>query len=152
KLAEDWTWQGASYPSGSLLAVSLAGLLGEGAAPQTLQAPQPRLAVAMVETTRSRLLVNLLDNVKSRMLCFAKQDGVWVRQPLSLPEDGVIEIADQPWQSDVLYYSYSDFLTTGGLYRLDLESGESECLRRQPEDFDPAHYVAEQWQATAPDG
>ncbi|ATP30826.1 peptidase S9 [Chromobacterium violaceum] len=152
KLAEDWRWRGEAYPSGSLLAVGLPGLIGEGPAPQLLQAPAPRLAVAAVETTRSRLLVNLLDNVKSRMLCFAKRDGAWAPQPLALPADGVIEIADQPWQSDVLYYSYSDFLTPSGLYRLDLESGDSECLRRQPEAFDPAPYVAEQWQATAPDG
>jgi prolyl oligopeptidase len=30
---------------------------------------------------------------------------------LPVPDSGVIEFADQPWNSDVLCYSFSDFLT-----------------------------------------
>ncbi|OWY40861.1 peptidase S9 [Xenophilus sp. AP218F] len=152
KLADDWRWRDRCYASGSLLAANVAGLLSGDAEPQCLQAPEPRLAVESVETTRGSVVVNLLDRVKSRLLAFDKQDGVWTARPLPVPEGGVIEFADQPWQSDILCYSFSDFLTPNGLYRLNVATGEQECLRRQPAAFDPSPYAAEQWQATAPDG
>lgn len=152
KLAEDWNAAGTVYPAGALLAVALEPLRQGRIAAQWLVAPQPRLAVESVETTRASVVVNLLDQVKSRLLAFDKVDGVWRERALPTPSGGVIEFADQPWDSDILCYSFSDFLTPTGLYRLDVASGAQECLRRQPEAFDPADFVAEQWQARAPDG
>lgn len=152
KLAEPWHWQGQTYPAGCLLAVSLQGLAEQQAQVQVLVAPASRLAITSVETTLQSVIVNLLDHVKSRLLAFDHVNGHWQARALPVPESGVIEFADQPWQSDILSYSFSDFLTPTGLYRLNVATGEQECLRSQPSAFDASAFVAEQWEATAPDG
>lgn len=152
KLAEDWDWDGQHHAAGSLLAAPLATLAAGRGALQCLVEPDARSAVESVETTRASVLVNLLANVRSRLLAFDKVDGRWQPRALPTPESGVIEFADQPWDSDVVYYSFSDFLTPTGLYRLDVSGGSPECLRRQPDAFDASAFCAEQWQATAPDG
>ena len=105
-----------------------------------------------METTRSSVVVNLIDNVRSRLLAFDWQDGSWHARSLPVPDSGVIEFADQPWNSDVLCYSFSDFLTPTGLYRLNVATGEQDCLRQQPAAFDASRFVAEQCWATACDG
>jgi prolyl oligopeptidase PreP (S9A serine peptidase family) len=92
--------------------------------------------VESVETTRSSVVVNLIDNVRSRLLAFDWQDGSWHAAQPAGADSGVIEFADQPWNSDVLCYSFSDFLTPTGLYRLDVATGEHSCLRQQPAAFD----------------
>lgn len=152
KLAEDWDWQGERHAAGSLLAVPLAQLMGEAGQVQQLVAPAARLAVESVETTCSSVVVNLIDNVRSRLLAFDWLDGNWQPRSLPVPDSGVIEFADQPWNSSVLCYSFSDFLTPTGLYRLDVATGEQHCLRQQPAAFDASRFVAEQCWATAPDG
>lgn len=153
KLAEDWIQQDQHWPAGSLLAVPLdqqTGVLGKA---HSLVAPGSRRSVEAVEASLTRLAVTVLENVKTRLQVFRFDDGRWQPVPVEAPVDGVLEFVDQPWQSDVLYYSYSDFLTPAGLYRLDLaQGGAAECLRRQPAAFDPTPFVAEQYSASAPDG
>jgi prolyl oligopeptidase len=151
KLAEDWKRDGCVYAGGSLLAVAPGADGGLGAV-QCLVEPDARLSIETVEASRSFLLVNLLENVNSRLIGFARHDGVWRRFETTAPRGGVIEWVDQPWDSDVLYYSFSDFLTPTGLYRLELPDGEPECLRSQPASFDASPYAVEQLEARSSDG
>jgi len=147
KLAQDWAHGGRLWPAGALVAYTLAS--GEAA---LLVNPGSQASVESVECSRDFILVNLLENVQSRLLAFGKERGSWCEYPLPVPAQGVIEFVDQPWNTDCLYYSYSDFLTPTGLYRIELPSGTPECLRAQPAAFDASRFVAEQWRACAPDG
>jgi len=147
KLPQDWATQGQLFAAGSLLTLNLAR--GEL---RCLLRPDARSSIESVECSRSLILVNLLQNVRSRLLAFQRQDDRWVRLELPTPDSGVIEFVDQPWDSDDLYYSFSDFLTPTGLYRMALPHGQPERLRAQPEAFDASRFVAEQWHARAPDG
>lgn len=147
KLSRDWATAGGRFAAGSLLT-----LPSGGGQPCLLYAPGPRATVESVECSRHFILVNLLENVQSRLVAFARAGDGWQERPVPVPAGGVIEFIDQPWDSDVLYYSFSDFLTPTGLYRLALPDGTPECLRAQPAVFDAADFVAEQLTATAPDG
>ena len=153
KLSEDWAVNGQHHAAGSLLAVACDAATGKVGRITALFVPDARQSVEMVEATLNLLAIIVIDNVKSRLLTLRQQDGEWLPHANPLPVGGVIEFADQPWQSDVLYYSYSDFLTPAGLYRIDLLADvEPEVLRSQPAAFDASGYVAEQLHARAPDG
>jgi len=152
RLAEDWSWHAQTFQAGSLLAAPLAALQSGSGPLAVLFEPSARVSVAAVETTRRYVLVNLLDNVQSRVLGFERVGERWQPFALPTPEHGVIEFSDQPWQTDIVSYSFSDFLTPTGLYRLELPHGQPECLRTQPASFNAGPFLAEQRHAQAPDG
>lgn len=147
KLSQDWPHHGQVFAAGSLLALTL-----DSGEVHCLLRPGGRASIESVECSRSFILVNLLENVKSRLVGFRRLGKGWQQLELPTPDSGVIEFVDQPWNTDILYYSFSDFLTPTGLYRLALPDGAPECLRAQPAAFDASCYVAEQWHAVAPDG
>jgi prolyl oligopeptidase len=147
KIARDWTVGDACFRAGSLLT-----LPAQGGRPRVLLCPDERASVESVECSRGFILVNVLENVQSRLLAFVPDSDGWREIALNAPTGGVIEFVDQPWDTDVLYYSFSDFLTPTGLYRLELPDGQPECLRAQPVAFDASGFVAEQLSAIAPDG
>lgn len=152
KLACDWQVADRCFAAGSLVAVSSDSLLAGDPLVDCLLEPSPRGSIEAVESSRSAILVNVLDNVQSRLLAFRRCEGTWSACRLPTPEQGVIEFVDQPWCSDVLYYVYSDFLTPSGLYRLDIGHSVPECLRSQPAAFDASPFEVHQWHATAADG
>jgi prolyl oligopeptidase len=147
KLTHDWVRDDQVFAAGSLLALTL-----ETGALTCLLCPGARASIEAIECSKNFILVNLLENVKSQLLAFKREADGWQRQALPVPDSGVIEFVDQPWDTDVLYYSFSDFLTPTGLYRIELPDGTPECLRAQPAAFDASRFVAEQWHALAPDG
>jgi prolyl oligopeptidase len=147
RIVRDWRHGETEFPSGALLTMPSCG-----GAPSLLFDPGPRASVRAVESSRSFILVDLLENVQSRLVAFERVDGRWCERVVAAQAGGVLGIVDQPWNSDVLYYSYSDFLTPAGLYRLELPDGQPECLRAQPAAFDASPFLAEQLLARAPDG
>ena len=51
-----------------------------------------------------------------------------------------------------LYYSFTNYITPGSIYRLDLESGQSELYRKPAIEFDPELYESNQVFYTSKDG
>ncbi|WP_028454108.1 prolyl oligopeptidase family serine peptidase [Chitinilyticum litopenaei] len=153
KLDMDWKYQGTRYPAGSLVAIRADADTGELGAATLLFAPAPEQSYVMLEATLNGLAVIITKNVQSRLLTFRRAGEAWEAFANPLPQSGVIEFVDQPWQSDVLVYNFSNFLTPAGLYRYDLASNAApELLRAQPPAFDAAPFAVTQHHATSRDG
>ncbi len=153
KLASNWSRQGQDYPAGALLAVACDAKTAKLGRIQLLIAPDAQQSIQTIEATLSGIVVAMLDCVKSRVLGFVWQQGAWQQQPNLLPDGGVIEFVDQPWQTDVLYFNYSDFLHPATLYRYDLLGQQApEILRQQLPAFDSQHFIQQQRFARAKDG
>ncbi|WP_297574438.1 prolyl oligopeptidase family protein [uncultured Deefgea sp.] len=153
KLASNWSRQGQVYPAGALLAVACNAKTAQLGRIKLLIAPTAQQSIQTIEATFNGLVVLMLDCVKSRVLGFVWQQGGWQQQPNLLPEGGVIEFVDQPWQTDILYFNYSDFLHPASLYRYDLMRPQApELLRQQCPAFDAQPFVQQQRFARAKDG
>ncbi|MBE9608409.1 prolyl oligopeptidase family serine peptidase [Chitinilyticum piscinae] len=153
KLDMDWKYHGTRYPAGSLLAIRANAQTGELGAATLLFAPAPEQSYVMLEATLNGLAVIITENVQSRLLTFRRAGEAWEAFANPLPHSGVIEFVDQPWQSDVLVYNFSDFLTPAGLYRYDLSSNAApELLRAQPPAFDATPFAVLQHHASSRDG
>ncbi|QZA79834.1 prolyl oligopeptidase family serine peptidase [Deefgea piscis] len=153
KLASNWSRQGQVYPVGALLAVACDAKTAQFGRIELLIAPTAQQSIQTIEATLNGLVVAMLDCVKSRVHGFVWQQGEWQQQPNLLPEGGVIEFVDQPWQTDILYFNYSDFLHPATLYRYDLLGQQApEMLRQQVAAFDSQHFIQQQRFASAKDG
>jgi prolyl oligopeptidase len=147
------------YAAGTLLAADAAAHRRGERAFEVLFAPTPTRSLAGFTTTRSRVIVNVLDNVACRLEQWERTPAGMVRQPIEAPFPGTLDVtglhdpmrADDPL-AEHYFLSYSDFLTPDSLWLADAARGTRELLKTLPQRFDAQGMHAEQFFATSADG
>jgi prolyl oligopeptidase len=150
-LRTDWTPPGATYRAGSLLAIDLDDLLAGRRSFAVLFAPGERVSLDGVSTTRDRVLVATLDNVRSKLASHALVDGKWQREEVPLPGLGTSYVATASDERDTFFLSYQDFLTPSSLWLAD-GAGRPEKVKTMPAFFDTTGMTVSQHEATSKDG
>lgn len=78
-------------------------------------------------------------------------DGKQVRE-IELPGVGSAVGFWAKKEETELYYSFTNYITPGSIYKLDMESGNSELYRKPAIEFDPEQYESNQVFYTSKDG
>jgi prolyl oligopeptidase len=149
-LRSDWSVGGATYREGSLLSIALDDLLQGKRGFAVVFEPSQRVSLSDVSTTRDRVIMTTLDNVISRMYRLTLADGAWSREEVTLPGMGNARVSSTSDETDVFFFSYSDFLTPNSLYFS--ESGKAEKVKSLPAFFDATGMTVAQHEATSKDG
>jgi len=154
KTEEDWTAGGKTVPAGSLAWVPLAALKADPShlKPSLIYSPGPREALEGSSATRDKLLVTVLDNVKSRAYVYTPTPTGFARGTLALPDNASIRIADTDDRSDRAFVSVTSFLTPTSLWLADAATGALNQVKTTPPKFDASADVVEQFEATSKDG
>jgi prolyl oligopeptidase len=150
-LRTDWTTGGQTYRAGSLVALDLDDFLQGKRRIAVLFEPSERASLSEVATTRNRVLVLTLDNVRSRLASHTFKDGAWRREEITLPGQGTAKIPAASDDADVFFFSYQDFLTPSSLWLVD--GGRApEKVKTLPAFFDASGMSIAQHEATSKDG
>jgi len=150
-LRSDWEVGGSTFPAGGLLAIGVDDFLRGRRNFEVLFAPTERTSLAQVGSTRDRLLVSILDNVKGRLSSYTVAGGAWKRAELELPGLGTVGIGATSDDADVFFYSYQDFLTPSSLY-LVAAGAAAARVKSMPAFFDANGMTVAQYEATSADG
>lgn len=158
-LRSAWAGPGGAYPSGSLLMAPASAYLAGDHAVQPLFVPTATRSLAGYDFTRSCLLLNISDNVASRLELWRRTSDGFVGGPMDAPYPGTVGvgtlhdplIANDPLAEHYLL-DYTDYLTPASLYLAHTDSAEREQLKANPAFFETAGMRAEQWFATSADG
>lgn len=156
-LRKDWTVGGRVHPAGSLLVVDVDGFLAGEAQPTAVFTPTERRALAGYAWTRSRLVLDVLDDVRNRIEVVTPADGgEWPATPLTDVTDvwSIAVAAVDADTCDDVWLIGDDFLTPESLYRVHVGDRDEppELLRRAPERFDGQGLAITQHFATSADG
>lgn len=149
----DEAWQG--FGAGSVVEADLDAVK---ASPGTFAArlvwkPGPRDALNGVSSTRDKLLISTLSNVKGRAWVYSPSTkGGWSIQKLSLPDNLSVGFSATDDRSNLAFVSASGFLTPSTLYLADTDKGTLESIKSLPAKFDASKDVVEQLEATSTDG
>ena len=145
-------WQG--FGAGAVIAYDLADLKRDAASakPQLVFQPGPRQAVQTVESTRDKLVVTLLEDVKGAVDVYDRKDGRWTARRLPLPKDANINEVSAADDDDQLFFTAEGFLDPTSLWLADGASGAAEKLKVLPARFDASKDLVEQHWATSSDG
>ena len=146
ELRSDWVIDseaGRIWPRGSLLVADAAAFLRGERRFEALFTPTATCSLAGYTATHSTLLLNLLDNVASRLeACTPQPGGGWARQAIAAPHPGTLSVAalhDALLATDPLAESfllnYADFLTPDSLMLGTLGGPELETLKSRPSFF-----------------
>ncbi|PFG20839.1 prolyl oligopeptidase family serine peptidase [Serinibacter salmoneus] len=172
ELREDWAVGGRTHPAGSLLAIDYESFLAGARDFTAVFTPTPSTALVGGTWTRHHLLLEVLEDVKSRVLVLTPptgEDRDWRPRPLGgVPEIGTVSVAavdplgegsgEATGLADALWLTSTDYLSPTTLSLVTLGEGEGEAgdavelLRRAPAMFDADTLVAEQHFATSRDG
>lgn len=152
-LRSDWDVAGKTYRAGSLLATNFDAFLAGARTFDVLFEPSPRVALQSHTTTRDALLLDVLDNVRGRVIEVRRDGDRWVRRTVATPGDGPTGVsAFDPYTSNAYWLTYHDFLTPDTLFLADVGSNARETLKRLPAFFDTTGMRTEQHEAHSKDG
>jgi prolyl oligopeptidase len=153
------------FPRGALLAADTRAYLAGRREFQVLFTPTPTRSLAGYTTTRSHVIVNVLDNVASRLEEWRRGDPgpdapvTFTRRGVEAPFPGTLSavaLHDALLRDDSLaeHYllGYTDFLTPDTLMLARTGSNERERLKARPALFDTTDMHAEQFFARSRDG
>jgi prolyl oligopeptidase len=159
-LRSDWAVGGQTFARGSLLVADAAAYLRGERRLTPLFVPTPTRSLAAWTTTRDTVLLNVLDNVASKLEEHKPgADGRWQRREVNAPYPGTLSVTplhdpllkDDPL-ADAYWLNASDFLQPDSLQLGRVGSDRRETLKARPSFFDATGMRAEQRFATSKDG
>jgi prolyl oligopeptidase len=149
-LRSDWEIGGTKYSQGSLLATRLDPFLRGERSFDILFEPTERASLVRATTSRSHVLLSVLDNVRGKLFAVSPESGTWKRTELTLPGFGQVKVEARNPFSDAFFYSYSGFLTPASLYLA--HGGKAEKVKTAPEFFPAEGMSVTQHETTSRDG
>jgi len=155
KLDEDWTVGGTTYPAGALVDVDLAAAKARPGVlhPSLVWKAGPRDSLEGVSSTKDRLLLATLDNVRGRLWSLAFTPGKgWSSARLDMPDNLALSFGSSDDQSDLTFAGLAGFTTPSTLYLVDAATGATDPLKTLPAKFDASNLVVQQLEATSSDG
>jgi len=159
ELRSDWRVGGQTWVRGSLLVADAAAFLAGERRLTPLFTPTPTRSLAGHTTTRSTLLLNVLDNVAGRIEEWDWREGAWQRREVRAPTHGALSVSvlhDPELEQDPLAEAYwlntTDFLSPDSLQLGTTGSDERETVKSLPSFFDATGMRVEQRFATSHDG
>ena len=147
-----WTVGGKTYGDGTLLVAELDAYLGGDRNMHLVFEPTETASLAGWSWTRNHLLINILEDVRSRIEVVTPSQS-WERRPFKGQPDlwSVGAGAMEPDQTDDCLLAGNDFLTPASLYFATVDD-EPTLLRQAPSHFDTSGLAISQHFATSLDG
>jgi prolyl oligopeptidase len=159
ELRSDLTTPERSYPRGALLAADTAAYLKGERHFSVLFEPTPTRSLAGYTLTRTHVIVNVLDNVTSRLEEWKREGSRFTRRVIDAPSPGALGVTslhDPMRRTDALaeHYllNYADFLTPDTLLLGRSGSDARAALKSLPASFDASGLRAEQFFAASKEG
>lgn len=151
-LKSDWTANGKTYRQGSLVSVKFSSLLKGQKEIELILQPDEFTSVDGVSSTKNKLLVSLLTNVKSELYIYQFTNGNWEASKVSAPDFGTISIEDTDEFSDQYFFSFTNFLIPSTLFYADARDNRLKPFQSLPAYFDATRYKVEQYKVRSTDG
>ncbi len=143
---------GKTYREGSLLAGRVDDLLRGARRFDVLFEPSARVSLAGVDRTRGRVLLQTLDNVRSRLAALSLDEGGgWTRSEIPTPGVGTAELTASNDSSESFFFTYEDFSTPRSLWLSENGAAPAQ-VKTMPAFFDAKGITTEQFEATSKDG
>lgn len=151
-MEQDWPEKG--FKTGDLISYDLAQLKAapDKAVATLVLRPTARQSVEQVTTTRTKLVVGMLDNVKGAAKVFSHGPKGWTSQALDLPANSAIGLGSSAETDERLFVTVTGYLTPTTYWLADAGSLKLEQVKASPARFDASTHVVEQFEATSSDG
>ena len=152
-LKSDWVFEGTIFKQGALLYVDLDEFVKGGSIHVELVfEPTATMTVSDVSRSKDHIFVNVLDNVRGRLIQMHRGAKGWIQRDMLLPPMGTVSVVSASRDHHKMFVTYEDFLTPATLYLYNARTQVLRPVKSLPARFDPSKYVTEQFFAISRDG
>ncbi len=153
RLVKDWKPAERTFKAGSLIAADLEKFLAGGRTFEVVFEPAPRVALQDFTLTKNALVLNVLDNVRGRVIEARRADGRWTLRDVAVPTAASIHTeAMDSGAGDEYWMTVTSFLEPTTLYAGKAGTDTREKLKSLPTYFDAKGLKVTQHEATSKDG
>ncbi|THD57722.1 prolyl oligopeptidase family serine peptidase [Phenylobacterium sp.] len=148
-IKEDWK----TFHAGAVISYDLAELKrGPATAkPQLVFMPTAHDAVERVASSKDRLVIVLLQDVKGAVDTYDHKAGVWLPRRLKLPANANINLVSASDDDNQLFFTAEGFLDPTSLWLADADGAVAK-VKQLPAQFDASKDVVDQYWAVSNDG
>jgi prolyl oligopeptidase len=151
-LKSDWKIHGKVYQQGAVLTIDLEDLVAGKYILQELFVPKAKMSLSGLETSKSRIVLTILNNIVSELYVYEFKEGAWLSQKIAAPSMGTISTMVPDDDYDTFYFYYTNFLERSKLYKADALSLQYELVKGLDNHFDTENMVVEQKEVASKDG
>lgn len=154
ELKSDWSPGDTTYAQATLMSIDLDRFMDGARDFDVIYTPTDRSAIkrGSIASTRDYLIVNVLEDVTSKLMRYKFVDGSWEGSEIATEKLGSIGLVTSDEDSNVFFFTYQSFLRPSTLYVADDGGAVIEPLVALPEYFDSSGMAVEQHFATSKDG
>lgn len=136
-----------TFDAGALVAFD-----AKSSALQLVMQPSASQTIDSIETTRDRVVVQLLDNVKGAVEVYARAGGQWRAKRLRLPKDSQLIVRAAQKSGSLLCLTSESFLAPTKLWWADAATMRAGAIQALPARFKASAHAVEQHWAASRDG
>ena len=153
QLRTAWKPAGTEFKAGSLIAADLDKFLQGGREFAVVFEPRERVSLQDFTVTKGYLVLEVLDNVKGRLIEARPVNGKWTLRDVKVPDASSIGVAavDRD-ESDDYWLTINGFTQPTTLYLATAGREGREKMKALPAFFDARGLVVQQHEARAKDG
>lgn len=154
ELKTDWKPADTEFRQGAVISIDFDAFMDGKRDFKVLFEPGGTIALQRggVMSTRDYVILNLLDDVVSRLMRFSYVDGQWQGEDIKTETLGSIGLVTSAEDSNIFFFSYEGFLRPDTLYVANDGGKTIEPLKSLPDFFDTDEMTVEQHFATSKDG
>jgi prolyl oligopeptidase len=153
QLKSEWKLPKGNYPAGTLLAFDLDGFLDGRRNVEVLYEPKERAALRSFTLTKDMIVLDILDNVKSRIVEMRRKGDRWVSTDVKVPPSAIVGVGalDRDDSNDY-WMTVTSFVEPTTLYLATPGDAQREKMKSLPAFFDAKGLKTSQYEATSRDG
>ncbi|MDX2173270.1 MAG: prolyl oligopeptidase family serine peptidase [Bacteroidota bacterium] len=152
ELKSDWTINNSKYKQGSIISLNFTSLLNNKLEAELVYEPDEFSSVSAVASTKSKLLISILTNVKNELYIYSNENNKWNKTKVNAPDFGTIDLNATSELSDNYFFSFQNFLTPSSLFIGDAGANTIKSLKSLPAFFDASKFSVNQYKAKSNDG
>ncbi len=153
RLVTDWKPAETSFKAGSLIGMNLDRFLAGERGFVVIFEPAQRVALQDFIVTRDAIVLDILDNVKSRIVEVRREGGQWAAKEVPVPATSAIDVTalDRDEGNDY-WMTTTSFTEPTTLYLASPGKAEREKIKALPAFFDAKGITTRQFEARSKDG
>ncbi len=153
RLKSDWTLNGKTYKTGSLVCADFKKWMDGDRSLEVLFEPTERASLSSFSETKNYLILTVLDNVRTKIYLLKPTPDGWDRTAVDAPDIGTVSMDGiDSEKSDAYFMTVSDFLSPPTLYLGEAGTSQREKLKSLPAFFNADGLEAQQFEAASKDG